>query len=631
MPAVEAWTEAFAETISIYTHLKSVVDNVPLRNAYREALPLLSAYETALEQHRDLYELLQKLQQSKSPRNAEQDYALTRQIRHYRLYGVTLNIDKRRKFTQLQQNLSEYRNGFQEHLQDATQDYAQPLHNTEECAGLPQSICQLLQQNARNRNLSSPTVTLDAPTFRALMRYADHRPLRARLHRAYLTRASRLSDHTDWDNSTLMLKILRTREAIAHLTGFTNAAEYLLYDKMVQNPAEVIAFLEKLATTVQPYAQREYDELETFAREECALERMQPWDQAWVSEKLRRRYFTLDEEQLRAYFPLEHVLETTFTLIGQWFEISFEPVKDFSRWHDDVRLFKLKRNGETLAALYTDFYARANKHGGAWMDFPFTRRRINHKLQWPVAYLICNFRPPLNSAPALLSHEEVTTLYHELGHCLHHLLTQVETASVSGIRGTPLDGVEVPSQFLEGFARNRQVLQRLSRHYQHGYPLPDEDIDQLIAGEHFGAGLSLLTQIRYALIDAQLHLEIDQLHRIEDLYARWQQIQQRYSPVPIVEYDRFLNGFGHIFSGGYAMGYYSYLWSEVMAADAFDYLITDAGINPHRIAAFHNEILQRGGSADFAHLYRNFRGQDAALEPLLRQHGLQEIENNNVK
>ena len=622
---LEEICEDFYEYAGVYGHLKSVADTEDLRGAYRQALPLLSNYHTALEQHQGLYGVFQQLDAHSADLTAEQSASVREHLRAFRHSGVHLDAAKRQKFAELSARKAELNNAFSENVLDSNQQYLRAL-STEELEGLPQPVLELLRANAVNRDRSGHLATMDAPTLSALLQNSPKRALRAELRAQRARRASKLADPAH-DNDANMLEILQLRARLAELAGFASLDEFLLYGNILERGEQVLSFLEQLAQRVRPYAERDFDQLSAYAQEHLGIEQLQGWDSAYVQERMSKELFDLEEEQLRAYFPLEHVLDTSLQLFGELFDFEYErlPAGSYACWHQDVQLLRLSRNGQALGYLYLDLYTRLQKNGGAWMNNAQARRLRQGELQLPVAYLVANFRPPQSESGALLSLQELDTLLHECGHCLHHVLTQVDVANVGGIRGVPLDGIEVPSQFMEYLGAHPDIFSRLSRHYQSGAILAPQVMRQIQAKRNFCQGLFVNQQLQYALFDAQLHIEHQDIRSADDIHALWRTIRSQHSLFPLQADDYFPNSFQHIFAGGYALGYYSYLYSEIQSADAFAYIAGGDGagaLQPERAHALVDKLLSRGGSDHFARLYQNFRGQAPELEAYLRLNGL---------
>ena len=623
---LEQLCEDFAEFTGLYGHVKSVVDSQELRSAYKQALPVISKYYTALEQHQGLYQALEQIARREANLTQGQQSALQHHLNAFKLSGVHLSSAKRQKFAELSARKSELTNSFAENVLDSTQEYERAL-STSEVASVPASIQQMLANNAKSRKKSGHLATLDAPIVLALLRTSSDRNLRAELHRARSTRASELAD-SKLNNDANMLEIIRLRVQMAELVGFEALDRYLLFENILTEGEQVLDFIDKMFQGVSAQAQADYRQLNDYAHKHLGLGRLQSWDSLYAQEQMSQQLFSFDEEQLRPYFPVDHVITTMLRLQGELFD--FEAIEvaagDFDKWHDDVRLFKLQRGGQDFGYLYVDLYARQHKNGGAWMNEGRTRRRVDGKLQLPVAYLICNFRPPEPQTDALLSLDEFDTLLHESGHCLHHLLSEIDIASISGLRAVPMDGVEVPSQFMEYLLAHRSVFAQMSCHYHSGEALPETMVERIEAKRKFCKALFVNQQLQYALFDARLHSECQDIKTSADIHELWRQIRAQHSPFPPSSYDRFPNNFNHIFAGSYSLGYYSYLYSEVLSADAFAYIAGGDGqgaINCERARDFAEKVLARGGEQRFDTLYHNFRGQPASIDAYLRLNGLE--------
>ena len=625
MPELEHISEEFEEYAGVYGHVKSVADNDQLRQAYKSALPTLSRYHTAMGQHQGLYKSLRAIDTSEL--SLAQKSALEQQIRAFELSGVHLDKDQRSQFAEMRARKSELSNSFSENLLDSTQSYTRPL-SAQELKSVDAPIRKLLATNAKSRQHSGHLATLDAPIVLALLRNSSNRELRAELHYARLTRASKLAD-SKFDNDANMLQILQLRRQLAELAGYPSLADYLLCENILRSGEQVMGFIEQMFARVGAAAQRDHQRLQQFAQEHLQIEQLQSWDSAFVQEQMSKQLFDFNEEQLRPYFPIDHVLPTVLNLLGKLFDFRVSPVdpSEFSQWHPDVQLVKLQRGGQDLGFLYIDLYARAHKNGGAWMNEGRTRRLVAGTMQLPVAYLICNFRAPEDGGQALLSIDELDTLLHESGHCLHHLLSEVDVAAVNGLRGVPMDGIEVPSQFMEYLMAHRSIFAQLSRHHQSGAALDEQTMARIEAKRNFCKALFVNQQLQYAAFDARLHIDSAAITSSDDIHQLWQGIRKQHSPFPPCDYDMFPNGFGHIFAGGYALGYYSYLYSEIQSADAFAYIAGGDGsgsIDKSKAQSFARKVLARGSERPFDQLYASFRGQAAEPTAYLQLNGLQQ-------
>ncbi|MBN9289436.1 MAG: oligopeptidase A [Gammaproteobacteria bacterium 39-13] len=607
-------------------HLNAVMNTQALRQAYNNCLPKLSDYGTKVGQNQRLYEAYVALKGSKeyASYNAAEQKVISNAIRDFKLSGVALEKAEREKFAQLSQKLSELQSQFQDNVMDATDHWHLDVIESQMLAGLPEQAMKLAKQVAEKAGVSGWRLTLDFPCYQSVITYADNRNLRQKIHEAYFTRASdKGPDAGKWDNSAKMEEILATRHEMAKLLGFNNYAERSLAKKMAKTPHEVMNFLLDLAKRAKPFAEKEFTELQNFAKAEFDVEKLEPWDIAYYSEKLRQKRFAISQETLRPYFPLPTVLVGMFEVVKRLYGISIEENTHVEKWHPDVRFFEIfDENKQLRGQFYLDLFARNFKRGGAWMDEARVRRLLpNGKIQTPVAYLTCNFRAPIDDAPSLLTHDEVLTLFHEFGHGLHHMLTKIDCAGVSGINGVAWDAVELPSQFMENWCWQKEALTFISGHYQTFEPLPNDLLEKMTRARNFQSGMMLLRQLEFSLFDFRIHLEYspEEGGRIQEILD---EVRKDFCVVPIAPYARFQHSFGHIFAGGYAAGYYSYLWAEVLSQDAFAKFEEDGIFNPETGQAFLQKILEKGGSEDAENLFVDFRGREADVTPLLRHRGL---------
>ncbi|WP_328716940.1 oligopeptidase A [Halomonas elongata] len=621
---LEALNDRLSRAWSPVSHLNGTMNNPALREAYEQSLGMLSDYTTWLGQHEGLFRAWQALKDG--PAWAELDEGQRRTVdnalRDFRLAGVDLPADKKQRYGEIQARLSSLANTFSNQLLDATQAWHLVLNDDSRLAGLPESALATLAANAEAKGQQGYRITLDFPSFFPVMTHADDRELRREVYTAFVTRASEKGPNAgEFDNAPVMEEILALRRELAELLGFATYADYSLATKMADSPQGVIDFLNDLAERAVPQAREEYAELADFAREQLGLPELAPWDVGYVSEKLRESRYAISDEQLRPYFPAPQVVNGLFKVVEKLYDVTFEEDTEAPRYHPDVRFFHIMEKGTPIAGFYLDLYAREGKRGGAWMDECRVRREEDGTLQLPVAYLTCNFTRPVGDAPALLTHDEVTTLFHEFGHGLHHMLTRQTIADISGINGVAWDAVELPSQFMENYCWEREGLDLIAGHVETGEPLPDELFDKLLAAKNFQSAMGMVRQLEFSLFDFRLHLEAS-APSAADIQALLDEVRNSVSVVPRVDFNRFQNGFGHIFAGGYAAGYYSYKWAEVLSADAWS-AFEEAGIfDPETGRRFRTEILERGGSRDAAELFRAFRGREPSVEPLLRHSGI---------
>ncbi|MGE0860070.1 MAG: M3 family metallopeptidase [Gammaproteobacteria bacterium] len=605
------------------SHLHNVADNEALRAAYTECVARVSAFGAELEQNAALCAAYQKLRAS--PAFAGYDRAQRRLIdnalRDFRLGGVDLPEATKARVTTLRVELAQLANRFEEQVLDATQGYALDVDDETRLAGLPPSTLAMARARAEQQGRGGWRLTLDLPCYVPAMSNLADRGLRRTLYEAYTTRASDQGPQAGkHDNGPVMHELLARRQELARLLGFGNYAELSLATKMAPSTAAVIAFLEDLAREARPAAAREVAELADFARAELGLETLDAWDVAYAAEQLRRHRYQLNQEELRPYFPLPRVRAGLFDIVGRVFGLAFEPVSGVDTWHPDVEFHAVKNaDGEPLGFFYLDLYARAGKRSGAWMDDCLPRWQHGAATQLPVAYLNCNFTPPQEGRPSLLTHDEMTTLFHEFGHGLHHLLTTIGRPAVAGINGVPWDAVELPSQFLENWCWSRESLDLLSAHVDSGEPLPQALFERLNSARHFQAGMQTVRQLEFALFDFKLHRDYSPGL---DIQALLDEVRRAVAVVTPPPWNRFQHSFTHIFAGGYAAGYYSYKWAEVLSADAFERFTEEGLFNPATGRAFRETVLANGGAEDALELFRRFRGRDPEVAALLRQAGL---------
>ncbi len=612
------------------SHLHSVADSESLRKVYGPAEEKLTEHAIELGQNRDLYAAVQALADAADfatlprPERALVEHAL----RDFRLSGVALEEPARSRFREIGVALSKLSTEFSNAVLDASEAWHEHITDERDLSGIPESGRAVLRQYAEDQGLDGYLVTLKQPSVQAVLSYADDRGLRERVYWAYQTRASDQGPNAGkFDNGARIEKVLALRHEAAQLLGFANAAEESLATKMAASPTEVMEFLHDLATRAKPVAQRELATLREFARTELKLDNLESWDVGYASEKLRQQQYALDEEQLKPYFPLPAVIDGLFGLTEKLYGISLAQRDGVDVWHPDVRYYDVRdADGRVFAGAYVDLYARNGKRGGAWMDVCRARFDDGAQLQLPVAFLTCNFAPPTEGKPALLTHDDVLTLFHEFGHGLHHLLTEIALPSIGGIDGVEWDAVELPSQFMENFGWNREALDLFARHYETGERLPDELFERMLAARHFHAGLFLVRQLEFALFDFLLHLEYDPVEGARTL-AVLESVRKQVAVLHPPAWQRFPHGFSHVFAGGYAAGYYSYLWAELLSADAFgefEERAENSGSVIDRATGdrFRREVLAVGASRPALESFIAFRGRKPEPEALLRSHGL---------
>ena len=606
------------------SHLNAVMNSEALRDAYNGCLPLLSEYATEFGQNEKLYAAYLEL--AEAPEFEALDQAqkkiVKNALRDFRLSGVSLPSSKKDRFKELAQELSKLSSQFQDNVLDATQAWQRHVEDVSVLAGIPESARAMAAETARAQGLSGWVFNLEFPSYIAVMTHADNRELRKEFYTAYSTRASDQGPTAGrWDNTEIMDRILALRHEEAQMLGFENYAELSLATKMAPSVAAVESFLIDLADRSLPSARTDLETLQAFARNELAIEDPQSWDLTYASEKLRQAHYELSQEEIRPYFPVPRVLEGLFAVIQRLFGVVVTPVMGVDVWHDDVRYFEIRDTQGVRGSFYLDLYARAKKRGGAWMDECATRHLADGGVQLPVAYLTCNFTPPVGTQPALLRHDEVETLFHEFGHGLQHMLTRVDHLGVSGIHGVEWDAVELPSQFMENFCWNSEALALMSGHFETGEPLPEALLTKMLAARNFQSGMQMLRQVEFALFDIQMHRQYDPAEGGR-VYQVLEDVRERVAVVQPPAFNRFPHSFSHIFAGGYAAGYYSYKWAEVLSSDAYSLFEEQGVFDPKTGQAFLEEILEKGGSAGAMELFVAFRGREPSIEPLLRHSGL---------
>lgn len=621
----ESWDERLGRAWAPVSHLHSVKDSEELRKAYSTALEAITEHSTELGQNRDLYAAVDAVaQRGDFATLAQPARTLTEHaLRDFRLSGVALEEPARSRFKVIANELSRLATEFEEAVLDATEDWSEHLTDAAALAGIPESGRAVLAAYAQEKGLEGWLVTLKQPSVQAVLTYADDRALRGRVYAAYSTRASDQGPSAGrFDNTARIEQILALRHEAAQLLGFANAAEESLATKMATSPRKVLDFLEDLVQRARPVAQREFADLREFAAAELGIADLQPWDVGYSSEKLRERRFQLNEEELKPYFPLPAVIGGLFGICERVFGIRFERRDGVDVWHTDVAYYDVFDAQERrIAGAYVDLYARSGKRGGAWMDVCRSRFRDETGLHKPVAYLTCNFAPPTATTPSLLTHDDVLTLFHEFGHGLHHLLTEIDYPSISGISGVEWDAVELPSQFLENFGWQRETLDLFARHYETGEPLPQALFERMLAARYFHAGMHLVRQLEFGLFDFRLHLNFDPARgaRTNEVL---QQVRDEVAVVIPPAWQRFAHSFTHIFAGGYGAGYYSYLWAEVLSADAFSRFEAEGIFNRATGDAFRREVLAVGGSRPALESFVAFRGREPDAAALLHSYGL---------
>jgi oligopeptidase A len=603
-------------------HLNAVMNSPELREAYNANLPKITQYYTEISQHHGLFAKFKELRDSDEFKRltSPQQRIVENELRDFRLGGAELPDAEKARFMAIRERLSQLSSRFSDNLLDATNAFAHYTVDPHDVRGIPEDVLQAAREAAKADGHDGWKFTLHAPSYLPVLQYADSRALRELMYHGYVTRASEFGK-PEWNNTPLILDILKLRREMAQLLGFASYAEYSLTPKMADSPRQVLEFLAELATRAKPYAKRDLEEVSAFARGELGLDKLEAWDLAYASEKLRVSRYAFSDQEVKKYFPETTVLPGMFKLIETLYGLRITPAQA-PLWHPDVRFFSISdRSGEIVGQFYVDLYARPSKRGGAWMDEAITRRSKAGSVQVPVAYLNCNFSGPVGDKPALFTHDEVITLFHEFGHGLHHLLTRVDYLAVSGINGVEWDAVELPSQFMENFCWEWEVVEPMTRHIDSGSRLPRALFDKMLLAKNFQSGLHTVRQLEFALFDLHLHHDYDPESGTSPLELL-EQVRAQVAVVFPPTYNRFPNNFSHIFAGGYAAGYYSYKWAEVLSADAYSMFEERGVLDPETGKRFWNEILGVGGSRPAIESFVAFRGRQPKIDALLRHSGM---------
>ncbi|MCR4346335.1 MAG: oligopeptidase A [Sulfuricaulis sp.] len=622
---IEDMRERLVRLWSPVSHLHAVMDSEALRAAYNAGLPKLTDYFTDLAQDERLYTGYKSIAASPefSRLTQAQKKIIENTLRDFRLAGAELLPMEKARFKVVQQEIAALHSKFSENVLDATQAWDLRITDAKDLTGLPESARAMAQQDALEKKLTGWRFTLEAPSYIAFMTYADDRERRRQMYEAFVTRASDQGPTAGrWDNSELILRLLRRRREAAQLLGFNNFAEYALQTRMAKKVPEVLDFLNDLAQRAKSAAQKDFDELRHFARDAHGVERLEAWDIAYYSEKLQQAKYQLSQEDLRPYFPETRVVPGMFEVVERLYGLKVTEVKGVEVWHPDVRFYEIRDGaGEVRGRFYMDLYARASKRGGAWMDECINRKRTANGIQVPVAYLVCNFTPPVGGRPALFTHDEVITLFHEFGHGLHHMLTRVDYVGVAGINGVAWDAVELPSQFMENWCWEREALDLVAAHHQSGEKIPDDLYTKMIAAKNFLSGMQFVRQLEFSMFDMRLHSTFspDGSKSVQQVLD---EVRAEVAVIIPPAFSRFQNGFSHIFAGGYAAGYYSYKWAEVLSADAFSKFEENGVFDRATGLQFLQNILEQGGSREPMELFVQFRGRAPKIDALLRHSGL---------
>ena len=607
------------------SHMNSVVNSEALRDAYNECLPILSEYGTEMGQHEGLYRAYRQIADGEEYQRLDtaQKKVIDNALRDFRLSGIELDQIARDRYKAIQQELSKLTSRYSDNVMDATHAWQKQLTDEALLSGLPDSARDLAKQTAVQRELEGWVFTLEFPSYYPVLTYADNRELREELYTAYVTRASDQGPHAgQWDNTETMEQIMALRHEAAQLLEYGNYAERSLATKMAESTEHVMRFLEDLAQRSRPAAQQELDEVRHFARELHGRDELFAWDIAYYSEKLRQKKYAISQEELKPYFPEPRVVSGLFAIVERLYGLQIESVTGIDSWHEDVAFYRIHdASGDIRGEFYLDLHARPQKRGGAWMDECISRRRSASGLQLPVAYLICNFSPPIGDKPALFTHDEVITLFHEFGHGLHHMLTKIDYAGVSGISGVAWDAVELPSQFMENWCWEREALDLFSGHFESGKKIPETLYQRMQQARNFQSAMQMIRQLEFAIFDLRIHRDYSNESgaRIHDTLNA---VREQIAVIDVPAFNRFENGFTHIFGGGYAAGYYSYKWAEVLSADAFSAFEENGIFCRDTGNKFLQCILEQGGSRDPMELFREFRGREPSIDALLRHSGL---------
>ncbi|MEH6384441.1 MAG: oligopeptidase A [Colwellia sp.] len=628
MPTDEA-DDKLSKLWSPVSHMNSVVNSDKLREAYESCLPLLSEYGTFVGQHQGLYQAYQQLAASDEYQqlNIAQKKVVDNALRDFKLSGIALNDENKKRYGEIVTRLSELSSTFGNNLLDATHAYSVNITDKSELSGLPDSAIEAATELAKEQEKQGWLFTLDIPSYLPVMMYSSNAKLREQLYRGFVSRASDQGPNAgEFDNSDIMNELLKLRHELAQLLGFNNFAEKSIATKMASSTDEVLGFLENLAIKSKAQGQQDLNEVKAFAKTEFNQTDLQAWDLPYYSEKLKQSRYAISDEECRPYFPENKVVSGLFEVVKRLFGLQINEIANIDTWHKDVKFFEVfDSNNNLRGRFYLDLYARAHKRGGAWMDDCKSRRElINGDIQYPVAYLTCNFNKPIGNKPALFTHDEVVTLFHEFGHGIHHMLTQINTSGVSGIDGVPWDAVELPSQFLENWCWQPEALAFISGHYETGEPLPQEMLDKMLAAKNYQSAMQMLRQLEFSIFDFKMHRDYQpEQENTAYIQQTLNKVREEYSVVKAADFNRFQHSFGHIFGGGYSAGYYSYKWAEVLSADAFSRFEEEGIFNAQVGKDFLTNILEKGGSQEPSVLFKAFRGREPKIDALLRHCGIE--------
>ena len=627
VPPLEQIDDAIGRLWGPLAHLQSVANTDDVRAAYDDCLPIVTQYSTWLSQNSELYNALLLIQQSvEFPQlTSAQQQNINLQLRDFRLAGVALDAQEKQDYAQLKQQLAQLSSQFSNHVMDSTDSFSMHFNDSERLLGLPESSLTQAQQLAASKGQKGYLLNLDFACYFSVVTFADDRQLRRTLYEAFNTRASDQGPHDkQYDNTRIMQELIAKRHQLAQLVGYDNYADYSVASKMADSASQVHDFLQDLAQQCQPIASQEMTQLQAFAEQQGGPSPLQAWDIAYYSEKLRQDRYELSQEALKPYFALPQVQAGLFAIVERLFGVQVAAVEGVPSWHEDVGFYRISQDNKTIGYFYFDLFARQQKRGGAWMNDCRTRQRLGDgQIQLPVAYLVCNFAPAVGDKPALLTHNDVVTLFHEFGHGLHHMLTQIDVAGVAGINGVAWDAVELPSQLLENWAWQSESLMMFARHYETGELLPQTLLHKMLAAKHFQSAMFMVRQLEFGLFDLRLHMQHDP-HQPQTVQEVLDQVRSEVAVIATPSWNRFQHSFGHIFAGGYAAGYYSYMWADVLAADVFERFETDGIFNTATGQAYWQRLLGRGGAASAMRLFVDFMGREPDVAALIRAKGLGE-------
>ena len=622
---IEDMEDRLQKVWSPVNHLHSVADNQELRIIYNSCLIKISNYSTEIGQNINLFKAYDSFSKDFLFKNLPitQQKIINNAIRDFRLSGINLDKKSKNIYKKIQTKLSELQTKFEENLLDATHAWKKHITNKNDLAGIPKSVITLAAETAKRNNKKGWLFTLEAPFYIPVMKYAENATLRKEMYWAYSTRSSEVGPNArKWDNTKIMYDILEYRTKKAKLLGFENYAEYSLETKMAKTPDEVINFLTNLLDCTKKYAINEFEELKKFTREVFDIDHLEASDIAYYSEKLKQKKFSISQEEIRRYFPIKQVIDGLFAITKKLYGVDIKKRNRIQTWNDDVEFFDIfDSKGIIRGSFYLDLFSRQHKRGGAWMDECIIRKKINSKIQNPVAYLTCNFTPPINNNPTLLTHDEIITLFHEFGHGLHHMMTKIDFSSISGINGVPWDAVELPSQFMENFCWEKKALDLFARDFETGKKMSNNLFKRMTKARSYQAAMQMVRQLEFAIFDFRLHLEYVSKKEFK-IQKLLDDVRERVAVVETPEFNRFQHSFSHIFAGGYAAGYYSYKWAEVLSADAFSKFKEKGIFNKTTGNEFLKTILEKGGSCEPMEMFIKFRGREPSIKPLLRHTGI---------